>query len=283
MMPHPTCTKETRTTNDSLLRKQQEIKYSQQYMQKYQQEHYQKQNNNLDIQSWANNMNNIGNSFYEYNLNQNQNNQQMKMNTNYNQKNQNSNYFYNQGEKIINTRPNSQQNTGRQPIGGMNEYSRFDEDAYLRSKSSSTHIPIDYNHEGYMKDQYSTQIMGQIPANTRNIGKMKVDEKPIQQCFQQDYFMSNFETLNHMNKGVPMFDNNEFTNHFMDRNPTNTRRDQEEKARLNDNRSFKNYQGGPMNSFVDLNPQYTRKEKNNINSSSYVPMARTLALPRDKV
>ncbi len=291
MMPHPTCTKETRTNNDNILRKQQEIKYSHQYMQKYNQELERKNNfnQNNDVQGWANNMDNISNSFYEYNLikqnninnsnyqnnnhfRQNLQNQQIKNNNINNNNNQS--FMYNNGQNIINS---------RQPIGGMNEYSRFNEDTYLRSSSTSSQIPLDYNHENYQKDKFSNHIPNQAPQNTRNIGRMKVDEKPIQQCFQQDYFMSNFETLNQLNKGIPMFDNNEFSNHFMERNPTSTRRDEEEKIRSKDNGMFKTYQGGPMNSFVDLNPQYTRKERNNINSSSYVPMARTLAVPREQV
>ncbi len=277
MMPHPTCTKETRTNNENILRKQQEMKYSQQYMQKYNQELERKKdyNQNQDIQGWANNMNNISNSFYEYNQQNNflkQNNIQQEQQKRRNQNNGQN--IINNGQNIINS---------RQPIGGMNEYSRLNEDTFLRSSSTSSHIPLDYNHDNYMKDKFSSHIPNQIPQNTRNVGRMKVDEKPIQQCFQQDYFMSNFETLNQMNKGIPMFDNNEFTNHFMERNPTSTRRDQEEKIRTKDNSMFKSYQGGPMNSFVDLNPQYTRKERNNINSSSYVPMPRTLAIPREQV
>ncbi len=268
MMFRPTCTKETRSNNDNILRKQQEVKYSKQYMDKYNQELNQNNKNQngirSDIAGWVENMNNIGNNFYEYS-NQNQ--------------NSNINHFQQRNTS-------RQINEGsRQPIGGMNEYSRLNEDTFLRSMSSSTHIPIKSNYENYQTDRYSEEINNQfeVPKNTRNIGKMKADERPIQQCFQQDYFMSNFETLNQMNKGVPMFDNNEFSNHFMNRNPVNTRRDQEEKIRTKDNSMFKSYQGGPMNSFVDLNPQYTRKERNNINSSSYVPMPRTLALPRENV
>lgn len=185
---------------------------------------------------------------------------------------------------------NMNMNMNRQPAGDNTaQYSRLNEDSFLRTMSSSTHTPIQSNYENYQMDRYSNNINNQFepcsrdntPLNTRNIGKMKVNEKPIQQCFQQDYFMSNFETLNQMNRGIPM--NSEFNNHFLDRNPVNTRRDQEEKTRLNDTRMFKNQQGGMMNSFVDLNPQYSRREKNNIDTSSYIPMPRTLALPRENV
>jgi hypothetical protein len=68
---------------------------------------------------------------------------------------------------------------------------------------------------------------------------------------------------------------------YGNRNPVNTRRDQMEKTRLQERKEFMNQQGGMMNHFVDLTPQYTRKDKPDINTSSYVPMARTLAIPKD--
>lgn len=250
MMFRPTCTKETRTNNDIKQHniKQHDINYSKQYMDKYGHE-----------------LNQMGDNMPGWNIN---------MNVN----------------QMGDSMPGLNMNMNRQPAGDNTiGYSRLNEDSFLRTMSSSIHTPIKSSYENYQMDRYSNNINNQFepysrdntPLNTRNIGKMKVNEKPIQQCFQQDYFMSNFETLNQMNRGVPM--NSEFNNHFLDRNPVNTRRDQEEKTRLNDTRMFKNQQGGMMNSYVDLNPQYSRREKNNIDTSIYVPMSRTLALPRENV
>jgi hypothetical protein len=157
-------------------------------------------------------------------------------------------------------------------------------DQFLRTQSSSIHQPIPFQHDHYMIDRFSninqqngTNRMDFRQVSTRDIGKSRNDE-PVQKGFQMDYFMTNYETLNKMNP----------QNHYMDgqfgnRNPTNINRDNMEKQRLQDRKQFMNHQGGNLNNFVDITPQNTRKERNDINTSAYVPMARTLALPKDKI
>lgn len=160
-------------------------------------------------------------------------------------------------------------------------------DEYLRPNSSSVHIPLSFQHDHYMVDRHANDLRNQqhqgnmidrIQQNTRNIGKMKHNE-PVQMGFQHDYFMTNFETLNdiqNINRDPEML-------RFMDRNPTDVNRDQMEKTRLKDKKEFLNYQGGNLQNFVDLTPQYTRKERHNVNTNTYTPMARTLAIPKEKI
>ncbi len=163
---------------------------------------------------------------------------------------------------------------------------------FLRPMSSSTNQPIPFRHDHYMIDPFSSQISHQSfqqtgrnimepqwSQSTRDIGKNRYNA-PVQSHIQNDYFMANYETFNKMNGG-----SNVGMIHDMDiqRNPVNTRRDQLEKSRLRDRKEFMNQQGGMMNGFVDLTPQHTRKDKPEMNTSSYVPMARTLAIPREQL
>ncbi len=250
MWPHPQCTKETRTNGYSpnntnyMYDGQKEKLISKQNQQMYNNNNYMRG----DINPYDNSMN--GFTMYE----------QVNMNSN-------------------------RQPQNRDESQVMN---RMEQDTYLRSKSSSQHQPLVNNHEHYMMDPYAYQMHGgmnggvmvdRVQKNTRDIGKMRYNDVPVQQGFQQNYFMSNYETLNEIQRGVPGVTDNI----LVDRNPVNTRRDMVEKERTEDRKQFMQYQGGNMNAFVDLNPQYTRKERNQINSSSYVPMARTLAIPRDKI
>lgn len=173
---------------------------------------------------------------------------------------------------------------------------------FLRPMSSSTNQPIPFRHDHYMVDPFSSQISHQSPIfqqngqsmihansfmapsgindnwskSTRDIGKNRYDT-PVQKTMQNDYFMANYETLNQMNGPNPYIMGDISAN----RNPVNTRRDQMEKMRLQEKKEFMSQQGGMMNNFVDMTPQHTRKDKPNINTSTYVPMARTLAIPKD--
>lgn len=166
---------------------------------------------------------------------------------------------------------------------------------FLRTQSSSIHQSIDYQHDHYIKDPFSNDIRNQpsrhqtLPPilndvyhrtqqNTRDIGKNRYDSLPVQSSFQSDYMMQNFETFNQFQRNIPIMDP------FMEnRNPTNTQRDRLEKQRLQERKEFLTTQGGNLHNFVDLNPVYTRKERNNIQTNQYVPMPRTLALPKDKL
>ena len=72
-------------------------------------------------------------------------------------------------------------------------------------------------------------------------------------------------------------------NNFLTRNPVNSRRDAMEKLRNTERKSFINDQGGLMNNFVDFNLENTRKDKREINTTNYVPMPRTLAIPKENI
>jgi hypothetical protein len=224
MFPHPTCTKETRTTNQK------------------------RQDSNFPQQSIVQSPPLMGYSqhtpmFHEMNS---------------------PSQFYHQ-----------QQNQQQHP------------DQFLRTMSSSVHQPMAFQHEHYMMDPFSNNIRNQnqsqqmidrVQQNTRDIGKSRFDA-PVQQSFQTNYFMQNYESLNHISNQRMEND----MNLFVDRNPVNQRRDNIEKTRLQDRREFMNTQGGNLHNFADLTPQYTRKERHNVNTSKYVPMAKTLALPKDKI
>ncbi len=92
------------------------------------------------------------------------------------------------------------------------------------------------------------------------------------------YAFQNFETLN------KIAEKEEEINRFMERNPVNTRRDEIEKSRLMDKKSFMNHQGGTMNNnhnFNDLKAQNTRKNENHSIQTNYIPNGRNMAIPRD--
>ena len=111
------------------------------------------------------------------------------------------------------------------------------------------------------------------PVNTRLNSNVNPVQNNFQNQYTQDFFMSNFETIN----------NNQETNMFMDRNPTNTRRDQMEKIRNSDRNDFLRNQGGNLNNFTEFQYQNTRKKKDEINISSYIPNSRTMAIPKENI
>lgn len=191
-----------------------------------------------------------------------------------------------------NTRLNREQNININQSNLYNEaFPSFSgtPDQFLRTQSSSIHQPIPFQHDHYMIDRFSnvqsqprnqqngTNMMDFRQVSTRDIGKNRYDG-PVQKGFQMDYFMTNYETLNKINP-----QNHYIDSQFGNRNPTNINRDNMEKQRLHDRKEFMYHQGGNLNNFVDITPQNTRKERNDINTSAYVPMARTLALPKDKI
>ncbi len=169
-------------------------------------------------------------------------------------------------------------------------------DEFLKTQSSSIHQPLNFRHDHYMIDPFSNQISNQpanmqgygnmiiqnTPINTRDIGKMRYDQ-PVQSSFQNDYFMKNFETFNQMHPVNRIFEDEMQMNHLGNFNPVDNRRNQMEKTRLHDKKQFMNHQGGNLNNFVDLTPQHTRRDKPDVNTSKYTPMARTLAIPKDKL
>ena len=65
---------------------------------------------------------------------------------------------------------------------------------------------------------------------------------------------------------------------------TKKERDNLEKSRQSDTQQFRSVQGGPINNFHEIKYVNTREYKNNdINTASYTPMARTLAIPKEQV
>ncbi len=149
---------------------------------------------------------------------------------------------------------------------------------FLRPMITNQSVPIMNNHENYLYDNNN------IPPNTFDIERCGIStrteisnsRKPVQMQFQNDYYINNFDTLNNM---VDIEQNK-----YLTRNPVNTRRDALEKERNNDKNDFMAIQGGVMsNNFGELSGSATRKGRTEINSSSYIPMARTLAIPKENI
>jgi len=140
--------------------------------------------------------------------------------------------------------------------------------------------PIKKSHESYIFDRnaelFYNQNQGNYlnPVNTRNI---ECNTNPVQNNFQnqytQNFFMSNFETIN----------NTQERNMFMDRNPVNTRRDEMEKIRNDDRKQFLNNQGGNLTNFTEFQYESTRKKREQMDISSYIPNSRTMAIPKENI
>ena len=144
---------------------------------------------------------------------------------------------------------------------------------------SSDSKPIKNKHESYMFDRNAELFYNQNQGNYMNPVNTRLDTQinPVQNNFQnhyaQNFYMSNFETIN----------NSQEINTFMDRNPVNTRRDEVEKIRNKDRNDFLRHQGGNLNNFTEFQYTNTRKKKNDINISQYVPAARTMAIPKENI
>ena len=168
----------------------------------------------------------------------------------------------------------------------MNNY-LFDDEINKNKKNldfnfpqiSNQSKPINNAHDNYIFDRnaeiFYNQNQGNYlhPVNTRLNSNVNPVQNNFQNQYTQDFFMSNFETIN----------NNQETNMFMDRNPTNTRRDQMEKTRNSDRNDFLRNQGGNLNNFTEFQYQNTRKKKDEINISSYIPNSRTMAIPKENI
>lgn len=176
----------------------------------------------------------------------------------------------------------------------------------LRPSSSQISEPIMYNHDSYMID-HNARVMHSIDiernfSNTRT-SKLNQDRKintpelgsdidsierqkrygyPVQSSFQNDYYTQNFNQHQLDSKNINL--NDEFGgNTYLTRNPVNTRRDQMEKSRNVERQDFIKVQGGVLNNYADFSLQNTRKDKNTINSSAYMPMPKTLAIPKENI
>ena len=111
------------------------------------------------------------------------------------------------------------------------------------------------------------------PINTRLDSQINPVQNNFQNHYTQNFYMSNFETIN----------NSQEINTFMDRNPVNTRRDEVEKIRNKDRNDFLRHQGGNLNNFTEFQYTNTRKKKNDINTSQYIPASRTMAIPKENI
>jgi len=146
---------------------------------------------------------------------------------------------------------------------------------FLRPMISNPSIPIYNNHESYTFDKNSFLNNMDIERNMQS-SRIDRNNKPIQSHMQSSYQFFNNNMLT--NQQV----NNDDT-FFQMRNPVNTRRDSMEKTRSSDTQQFLSHQGGPINNFADIRYTNTRQDKKNINVSSYIPMARTLAIPKENI
>lgn len=169
----------------------------------------------------------------------------------------------------------------------MNNY-LFDEEINKNKKNmdftfpqiSNQSKPINNRHDNYIFDRNAEMFYNHNQGNylhPLNSRSNDSNVNPVQNNFQnqytQNFFMSNFETIN----------NTQETNMFMDRNPSNTRRDEMEKTRNDDRKDFLRNQGGNLNNFTEFQYQSTRKKKDEINISSYIPNSRTMAIPKENI
>ena len=167
----------------------------------------------------------------------------------------------------------------------MNNY-LFDEEINKNKKNmeykfpqiSNQSKPINNKHDNYMFDRNAEIFFNQNQGNYLNPVNTRLDQnKPVQNNFQNEYtqnfFMSNFETIN----------KHQENNMFIDRNPVNTRRDEIEKTRNLDRNNFLKTQGGNLMNFTEFQYENTRKDKNSIDISGYIPNSKTLALPKEKI
>jgi hypothetical protein len=144
---------------------------------------------------------------------------------------------------------------------------------------SNNSRPINNNHDSYIFDRNAQLFYNQNQGNYHNPvnTRMVNNNEPVQNNFQnehtQNYFMSNFETINFGQE----------RNMFNERNPINTRRDQIEKTRNSDRQDFLRSQGGNLHNFTNFNYESTRKKKEEVDISSYIPNSRTMAIPKENI
>jgi hypothetical protein len=153
---------------------------------------------------------------------------------------------------------------------------------FFRPSISNPQIPIIYNHDQYYYDNNSYQNIVPVmdiercSISTRN--NVMDSKKPVQSSFQNDYYTMNYDTINNN-----LQYNDQEANKIFTRNPVNTRRDLLEKERNNDKQDFLKVQGGYLNNMPDFRIETTRKTKADINNINYVPMARTMAIPKENI
>ena len=149
---------------------------------------------------------------------------------------------------------------------------------FLRPMCSNIPQPMKSNYDNYIFDNNAGAIYNRdIERSSINTRNTMIDaRKPVQNDFQNNYFTMSFDSMNNQN-------NNDDVNKFLIRNPVNTRRDDMEKSRNNDRQQFLKTQGGPLTNFNDMKVQCSRKNKEEINTSNYIPMPRTMAIPKENI
>jgi hypothetical protein len=150
-------------------------------------------------------------------------------------------------------------------------------DDFFRPRLSNIGVPINSNHDHYILDMNAQSFydIERSAMSTRNNSNLIEKNEPVQNSFQNNYHTMQFDNRTN--------DNNEEVNKFLTRNPVNTKRDDIEKSRNVERQNFMKIQGGPLTSFNDLRVENTRKGRVEINSSSYVPMPKTMAIPTNNI
>lgn len=148
---------------------------------------------------------------------------------------------------------------------------------FFRPIMSNTPTPLNYNHDHYTID-HNAMMMHQLDlerasVSTRN--KPLNDQMPVQGAFQNNYYTNGIDNIgNNQDQEI---------NRYLIRNPVNSRRDNIEKTRNIDRQDFLKSQGGMLSNFNELTCENTRKNKSELNSSNYIPMARTMAIPKENI
>jgi hypothetical protein len=168
------------------------------------------------------------------------------------------------------------------PYPEYTKQTRCNNDLNLESKNdffrpiiSNIPIPLQYNHENYSCDNNALKIhhldIERSSICTRN--NIIDNKNPVQQSFQNNYYTTNFETFNKEDE----------TNKYLTRNPVNSRRDDIDKIRNIERQDFMKIQGGVLSNYNDIRCENTRKDKIDINSSNYIAMPRTMAIPKENI
>jgi hypothetical protein len=148
---------------------------------------------------------------------------------------------------------------------------------FLKPILSNTPEPLRCSHDNYMLDSYATMIFNNDlergSISTRNFQESA--RKPVQNAFQNNYYNFN-DTVNNDFKNLD-------TNNFLTRNTVNTRRDNFDKIRNIEKNEFMKFQGGNLGNYTDFKIENTRKDKKEINTNGYIPMPRTMAIPKENI
>jgi hypothetical protein len=154
---------------------------------------------------------------------------------------------------------------------------------FFRPIISNPQVPMSFNHDQYFYDNniydQTNNFFNDIERSSISTRNKAVESKtPVQSNFQNNYFTMNYETFNNNLQYNDIEANKIYT-----RNPVNTRRDLLEKERNSDKQDFLKLQGGYANGVPEFKFETTRRGKYEINSSSYVPMPKTMAIPKEKI